>query len=116
MELLWVIPRCLFQGLLLSTMWRKNMMCGNYKFNDYYSVFNIEGLEPIDLRKEIITDQDIDLFITDYPIKKEYVERICDDLEKAFPKKRVFDLPMSASYLNEIESKRNKSIEENKQA
>jgi len=93
-----------------------NIIGGNYKFNDYYSVFNIEGLEPIDLRKEIITDQDIDLFITHYPIKKEAVERIRGDLEKAFPKKRVFDLPMSASYLNEIESKRNKSIEENKHA
>jgi len=45
-------------------------------------------LEPIDLRKEIITDQDIDLFIVNYPIKKEDVERICDNLEKGFPRKK----------------------------
>jgi glycosyltransferase involved in cell wall biosynthesis len=89
---------------------------GNYKFNDYYSAFDIEGLEPVDLRQRTISDQDIDQFILNYPIGKDDVERICDDLEKAFPRRRVFGLPTSGSCLNKIQSERNESIEKNKQA
>jgi glycosyltransferase involved in cell wall biosynthesis len=74
-----------------------DILGGNYKFHDYYSVFDIEGLEPIDLRKEIISDQEIDSFVANYPIKKGDVERICDDLERAFPRKRVFDLARADS-------------------
>ncbi len=89
---------------------------GDYKFNDYYSVYNIGLQEPVDLRQKIITDQDIDMFIEHYPVCKDDVEKICDRLEKAFPREINFNLPMGVSCLNKVESEKNKSIEENKKA
>lgn len=50
------------------------------------------------------------------PIRRNDVEKIFDNLEKAFPQRRGSDLPMSTSCLNKIESERNESIEKNKQA
>ncbi|HOW60780.1 MAG TPA: polysaccharide pyruvyl transferase family protein [Candidatus Moranbacteria bacterium] len=57
---------------------------GDYKFNDYYSVFDIAGVNPVDLRKKYIIDKDIDIFIDNYQIKKEEVSNICLRLEESF--------------------------------
>jgi len=56
-----------------------------YKFEDYYSVFNIKNPEPIDLRLQKIVDEDIDKIKQSYIITKEQVEKICSDLLSAFP-------------------------------
>jgi len=89
---------------------------GNYKFHDYYSAFDIEGLEPVDLRQRTISDQDIDQFILNYLIRKNDVERICDDLEKAFPRKKDLAILVSQSLLDQIESEKKKSRADNQQA
>lgn len=62
-----------------------NVIGNGYKFRDYYSVFNIENPQPIDLRSQTVTDEDIDKIRQAYSITKEQVEDICIDLLSAFP-------------------------------
>ncbi|MBE0428411.1 MAG: glycosyltransferase [Thermoleophilia bacterium] len=71
-----------------------NVIGGDFKYLDYYSAFGIENVEAVDLRKRDITDDDIDLFESGYLIKKTDVEEICADLQDAFPRKRIFNLPL----------------------
>ena len=63
---------------------------GDYKFSDYYSVF--EDVEahavPFDLRKNILSVADLDAFRREYSIGRAEVEDLVSSLESAFP----FDL------------------------
>ena len=60
---------------------------GGYKFRDYYSVYeSIEMPQPVDLRKTVIEDRDVDRFQAEYADVSPQVERICDGLERAFGK------------------------------
>ncbi|MDX9856091.1 MAG: polysaccharide pyruvyl transferase family protein [Candidatus Moranbacteria bacterium] len=59
-----------------------NVAGGNYKFDDYYSVYDIYGQQPVDLREKKITDEDIEKYVKSYNIAKSRVEEICNDLEK----------------------------------
>ena len=54
---------------------------GDYKFNDYYSVFEKKNSDPIDLRKIEIKEQDIKKYKEEYHIKKSEIKRIQVDLE-----------------------------------
>lgn len=58
----------------------------DFKFKDYYSVFSINEPKAIDMRKEKILDEDIELFIKEYAITKSKVEEICSQLLASFPK------------------------------
>ncbi len=62
-----------------------NVVGGEYKFNDYYSAFDLYGKRPIDLRNHTISDDDIDSIVKDYEISLEKVEKICDSLIDVFP-------------------------------
>ncbi len=65
-----------------------DLIGGNYKFNDYYSVFDNEIAEPYDLREKLISDNEISLFTASYKIKKDFIKEICTNLLRVFPKKR----------------------------
>lgn len=60
---------------------------GEYKFKDYYSVFEDFQYSPIYLQNNIICDDDIEKFKSEYTITQEQVNKICYQLIKAFPKK-----------------------------
>lgn len=62
---------------------------GNYKFKDYYSVYNIEP-EPIDLRTGIITEKELEKIKSEYPYKipRSKVKEIQQGLIEAFPIKK----------------------------
>jgi glycosyltransferase involved in cell wall biosynthesis len=49
---------------------------GDYKFDDYYSVFKKKHPAPIDLRKELISQADIDKFKKEYHISLQEVKAI----------------------------------------
>ncbi len=89
---------------------------GDYKFDDYYSVFDLEGIKPVDLRKEVITDGDIDTLIVAYSIPKDRIERICDDLEKAFPGKNRTDAPEDAAFVKNMLDRKSRAREQNRYA
>ena len=59
---------------------------GEYKFNDYYSVFDLDSHTKIDLN-EIDEFNDLDFIKENYKIKQEQVETICNDLVQVFPYK-----------------------------
>lgn len=54
---------------------------GNFKYDDYYSAFEIEQPEPIDLQKIDLLDK----ISFDYTIKKEKVKEIQQNLIRSFP-------------------------------
>lgn len=58
---------------------------GNYKFDDYYSVFS-SGVTPraVDLRMSCIGDENIDALAREYSIELTDVNRICDMLAEKF--------------------------------
>lgn len=60
---------------------------GEYKFKDYYSVFKDFKYRPVDLRNTVIKDSDIQKYLSEYTITSDEIEKICDNLIKAFPKK-----------------------------
>ena len=65
-----------------------NVIGGEYKFRDYYSVFDNVDYQPVYLANHpIITDRDIADYRAQYQIKEQEVDKICDDLIKAFPYK-----------------------------
>ena len=67
-----------------------NVEGGGYKFRDYYSVFeSIEIPKPVDLRKTVIEDRDVDRFQAEYADVSPQVERICDGLERALGKMKA---------------------------
>lgn len=47
---------------------------GNYKFRDYYSIYNQEYIAPLDLRNVTITDNIVDNIIKHYVSKKDIIE------------------------------------------
>lgn len=56
-----------------------------YKFMDYYSVFDFkEPVQPVDVRRKAITDDDIDVFKAEYPDVSVKVDSICDELASLF--------------------------------
>jgi|GEM_PF-1270113 len=56
-----------------------------YKFRDYYSVYNIDNPEPVDLSREIITDETVKQITGAYPVKYSKVLEIQEKLISAFP-------------------------------
>lgn len=61
---------------------------GDYKYNDYYSVFGLKEHKIIDLSKQTFREEDVLNIKKDYKIKQEQVEQICHDLMMAFPYKK----------------------------
>ena len=59
---------------------------GEYKFKDYYSVFNRANYSPVNLQVDNITDGMIDNFKDEYSITSDEINNICNDLEAAFQK------------------------------
>lgn len=53
---------------------------GDYKFNDYYSVFSKPAAKSIDLRKEVIGDDDLDRLHREYTISQDEVDTIKKNL------------------------------------
>jgi len=58
---------------------------GDYKFNDYYSVFGVDNHDKIDLRTNSITFIDAQELTRNYPIKKEKLIQIQESLMESFP-------------------------------
>lgn len=55
-----------------------NTRC-NFKFDDYYSIYDkITVPSPIDLKYNVITDSDIDNFISEYTIPTDVISNFCD--------------------------------------
>ena len=57
---------------------------GDYKYRDYYSSYNINKPEAIDLRKNCITDDTIDFVRNNYSISKKQVMKKQQQLAKIF--------------------------------
>lgn len=80
-------------ALYVPNKWIKlsdNITGGNYKFKDYYSVFDLDEIEPVDLRKQNILFADIEKFKNEY-IKSDratQVENIQKNLIESY--KKVF--------------------------
>ena len=56
-----------------------------YKFRDYYSVYGLASiLQPVDIRKTVIKDNDIENYRVEYKDIDTQVDRICDELSIAF--------------------------------
>jgi hypothetical protein len=62
-----------------------NITGGDYKFNDYYSVFDGEPPETLDLRVREFNERDMSNIETSYNIKQGDVASIRERLIKAFP-------------------------------
>lgn len=60
-----------------------NIAGGDYKFNDYYSAFDLTSHAKIDLRRS--ANINIDRILSEYPIRPDQVTRIQNDLIKSFP-------------------------------
>lgn len=60
---------------------------GNYKFKDYYSVFNLNDMEPLDLNNIEIKEDFIDNICNNYKIDYQKVKQIQKRLIESFPKK-----------------------------
>ena len=59
---------------------------GEYKFLDYYSVFENVRYDPIRMdQREAVTDDDIRNVTRDYAIAPREIDAICDRLMEAFP-------------------------------
>ncbi len=72
-----------------------DMVLGSgYKFADYYSAFGLSGINQVDLRITQIVDADIKKWTKAYPVKQNVVQKLCDGLQKAFPYKVKFTLPL----------------------
>ena len=60
---------------------------GDYKYNDYYSVFGINKHYVVNLTQEFFTDKDVATIVKNYKIKPAQVEKICKNLLEAYPYK-----------------------------
>ena len=60
---------------------------GDYKFDDYYSAFDIEKHNKIDLRETCISDKDIEYIKQVYPISRDQVYKKQMELINSFPYK-----------------------------
>jgi hypothetical protein len=69
--------------MILSDM----IVGGDYKFNEYYSVFGIENHNRIDLNKIDKIDK-VEFIQEQYKIRPEQVADICENLVRAFPYKK----------------------------
>lgn len=58
---------------------------GNYKFNDYYSAFNISSHNVINLKERSFTDDDLQSINQNYTITREQVKTLQRSLLKSFP-------------------------------
>ena len=58
---------------------------GDFKFRDYYSVYDTDIPEPMDLRKHRFTEADLPRIEGSYKIKQDDVTRIKNELIDAFP-------------------------------
>ena len=60
---------------------------GDYKYNDYYSVFGIKEHQVLNLNEKGFTDADLPMIAENYVITKAQIEKIQEDLIKSFPYK-----------------------------
>ena len=58
---------------------------GNYKFNDYYSAFNISNHNVINLKERSFTNDDLQSITQNYTITREQVKTLQSSLLKSFP-------------------------------
>lgn len=58
---------------------------GDYKFNDYYSVYGLEKHNVINLNFQNFNDRDVKNIEENYKITSEQVNNICNNLIKVFP-------------------------------
>ncbi len=79
------------QRIILSDM----IIGGDYKFDDYNSVFNDKPLPAIDLRKETVDDSAIDRIFRHGFNRGKQILNIQNVLVNSFPKKWAFDLDLS---------------------
>jgi hypothetical protein len=63
-----------------------NVEGNGYKFEDYYSVFDGVTYDPVDLRKTVISADDLEIFEKNYKNMESQIEKICDSLEQCFRK------------------------------
>ena len=63
-----------------------NVEGSGYKFRDYYSVFENMEYSPVDLRKDQIFNDDLQMFRTEYKDLTSEVEIICSRLDTVFKK------------------------------
>lgn len=61
------------------------LLGGDYKFNDYYSVYGIEKPYVYDIRNKLFTENDINRIYEHYNIKQEDVNNIQKQLYNCFP-------------------------------
>ena len=66
-----------------------NVIGGDYKFNDYYSVFGIDSHPVIDLRRRDFSDADLLELEQSYCITDQQVEDACQGLVQSFPYKEL---------------------------
>ncbi len=71
---------------------------GDYKYDDYYSVFGIKKHRKINLTKRQFTDADVATIADKYPIKMQDVHRIQSDLLRVFPYKVKKDKNAKSKY------------------
>lgn len=64
---------------------KNKLIGGNYKFEDYYSAFDIENHNFIDLNNQTITDKDLQYIYDNYNISREKVKNIQKALLETFP-------------------------------
>lgn len=57
---------------------------GDYKYNDYYSIYKKKNAPPIDLRKNTISTSDIRRLKEEYHVSKSEVEKVKSNLIKLF--------------------------------
>ena len=55
---------------------------GDYKFNDYYSVFEKKNPNPIDLKDRVISQKDVDIFTKEYHISPEEIKYHQEKIKK----------------------------------
>ncbi|UDQ96958.1 glycosyltransferase [Lentisphaerota bacterium WC36G] len=58
-----------------------NVEGGNYKFDDYYSIYKEKVASAIDLRNEVIIEENIESLKKEYHIKKDEITKIQNNLE-----------------------------------
>ena len=64
----------------------ENIFGGDYKFHDYYSIYDIKNPKKIDLRSQVLTDEYIDEIIKEYEVPQTKVKEVCEKLAKAYEK------------------------------
>ncbi|MDA3890384.1 MAG: polysaccharide pyruvyl transferase family protein [Salinivirgaceae bacterium] len=69
----------------IRTVFSDNIAGGDYKFNDYYSVYGLKNLKYLDAKKQQNITNEVKAFLKDYPIDYSIVIETQSKLLKSFP-------------------------------